>query len=157
MAGKIVAIFIAKQASTQIESVSEANLVAGRGIEGDRYFHGQGTFSKKLKGLPDRELTLVEAEEIDAFNKKHSAGFKHGDFRRNILTSGIRLNDLVGVQFWVGGALVEGVRLCEPCKHLGAYLAPIVATEMAGRTGLRARIVSSGTVKVGEEVVRPAV
>jgi len=156
MTGKIIAIFIANQASAQVESVSEANLIAGRGIEGDRYFHGRGTFSKKLKDLPDRELTLVEAEEIDAFNKKHSTEFEHGDFRRNILTTGIRLNDLVGVQFWVGGVLVEGVRLCEPCKRLGTCLAPIVQSEMAGRTGLRARIVNSGTVKVGEEIVRLA-
>ena len=113
---------------------------------------GVGTFSKKLRGQPDRELTLIEAEEIDAFNKSAGTTFGYGAFRRNVVVSGIRLNDLVGKTFKTGDIALEGIRLCEPCKYLGACLVPEVQTKMAGRAGLRARIVVGGLLAVGDEL-----
>lgn len=155
MFGKVNAIFIAPAASVPLESVTTAELVAGSGIKGDRYFSGVGTFSKKLKDQPDRELTLIEAEEIDGFNESAGTAFDYGAFRRNVVVSGVPLNELVGKTFKVGEITAEGIRLCEPCKYLGGCLVPEVETKMAGRAGLRARIVSGGSIRVGDPI-RPA-
>lgn len=127
-----------------------ASLVPGKGIEGDRYFSGQGTFSEKLKGNPAAELTLIEKEEIDIFNKKHNQTHGYGEFRRNVVTEGIRLNDLVGKTFTVGEVTLKGIRLCEPCAHLAGIVNTLVLPHLVGRGGLRAQIMSNNEIKVGE-------
>ena len=122
MQGIVTEILIAKNAGDALTPQDSASIEAGRGIVGDRYYEGKGTFSEKLKGTPDVELTLIEMEEINAFNTVTQQSLKPSDFRRNIVTQGIKLNDLVGAEFSIGEVRLKGIRLCEPCAHLSSIL-----------------------------------
>ncbi|HEX7795512.1 MAG TPA: MOSC domain-containing protein, partial [Vicinamibacterales bacterium] len=126
--------------------------VSGRGLAGDRYFEGTGTFSPTAK-KPSQEVTLVEAEEIEDFNAQFGTKMKPEDLRRNFVTRGVRLNDLVGQRFTIGSVTFEGIRLCEPCSHLAAIAGDEVLTGLVHQAGLRAAIVESGTVRVGDPVL----
>jgi len=155
MDGSVVQVYVAPAPGKPMAAVDHAELETGRGIAGDRYHAGVGTFSAKLRGRPDREVTLVEAEEIERFNAGHGLALDYGALRRNIVTRGVRLNDLVGRQFRVGDALLEGIRLCEPCKHLARLVDPAVLPALEQRAGLRARIVTGGVVRSGDRVGPP--
>jgi MOSC domain-containing protein YiiM len=155
--GSVKAIYLAAAARAEPQPQSVAVLQTGRGVVGDRYHARAGTFSEKLKTSQDWEVTLIEHEEIERFCAARMAPIESGVFRRNLVTIGVRLNDLVGKQFQVGEALLEGVRLCEPCAHLAGWLGPEVVEGMAHRAGLRARIVTGGAVRPGDEVVPRAV
>ena len=148
----VLEIYIAKSGASTPQKQESAELVAGRGIVGDRYYEETGTFSEKLAGLPDKELTLIESEEIDSFNNEFGFNFSYGDFRRNIVTTGIKLNDLVGEEFMMGSIRLRGVRLCEPCAHLASLLVSEIMPSLVHKTGLRAEIISSGNVSVGEVI-----
>ena len=152
MTGSVVAIYSAAQAGAELVPLEVARLEAGHGLVGDRYFDRVGTFSKKLEPTRDWELTLIEKEEIDRFNAAAGVSLGPGRFRRNIVTTGVRLNDLVGRRFRVGEAVLEGIRLCEPCAHLGRLIGPAVVKGMVHRAGLRARIVSGASVRPGDLV-----
>lgn len=156
MIAKVVGIYTTPTSGSTLRSVPSAMLEAGKGLVGDRYYAGVGTFSKKVMP-PDAEITLIESEEIDRFNLDQRASHSPGAFRRNIVTSGISLNDLVGKRFWVGAALLEGKRLCEPCSHLAKLVAPTVVEGMVHRAGLRAQIVNGATVGVGDDIQERAV
>jgi len=152
MKGKILNIYISENANDEIKSIKEATLVPGKGIVGDRYYNGKGTFSEKLKGKPAVELTLIEKEEIDRFNKEQNLSLSYSDLRRNIVTEGIRLNELVGKIFTIGDVTLKGIRLCEPCQHLAEIVNDSVIPNLVGRGGLRAQIVSANTIRVGERI-----
>jgi len=149
---EILEIYIAKSSASNPKKIEIAELVSGRGVIGDRYFNEIGTFSEKLAGLPNKELTLIESEEIDAFNKEFNFNFSYGDFRRNIVTIGIKLNDLEGKEFMLGNIRLRGIRLCEPCAHLAGLLVPEVMPSLLHKTGLRAQIITSGSVSVGDNI-----
>jgi len=153
VAGSIIHIFISPQAGERVQMVDRVTLVAGKGIEGDRYYLGAGTFSEKLKNNPAAELTLIEQEQIDQFNKEHNTQIHYGDFRRNIVTKGIALNDLVNKTFSIGNARLKGLRLCEPCSHLAETLNPLVLPHLVGRGGLRAQILSTDIIHVGDKII----
>ena len=155
MSGMVNAIYSTGRGRAPLEPLEQSTLEAGRGLVGDRYYLGTGTFSKKLAGKPDAEVTLVESEEIERFNGTHGLSISVGDFRRNIVTSGVRLNDLIGVTFSVGEVTLEGIRLCEPCAHLAGLVTPEVLPGLVGRAGLRARVVTGGTVSPGDAITVP--
>jgi len=148
----VVAIYTGSVAGAALHAEAEAALEAGRGLVGDRYDLGVGTFSERLKGKPDVEVTLIEREEIQRLNDADGVARSPAEFRRNIVTRDVRLNDLVGRRFTVGGAVLEGVRLCEPCAHLAALVDPAVLTNMVHRAGLRARVVSGAVVRAGDAI-----
>ena len=150
MTGSVVAIYSAPQAGAELVPLEVARLEAGHGLVGDRYFDRVGTFSKKLEPTRDWELTLIEKEEIDRFNAAEGVSLGPGRFRRNIVTTGVRLNDLVGRRFRVGEAVLEGIRLCEPCAHLGRLIGPAVVKGIGHRAGDRARILSGASVRPGD-------
>ena len=152
MKGMVLDIFIAENPESEMRSIPEASLVSGKGIEGDRYFCGKGTFSEKLKNNPAAELTLIEKEEIDKFNVSQKQNNIYGDFRRNIVTEGFRLNDFVGKEFTIGDVKLKGIRLCEPCTYLAETVNPLVLPSMVGVAGLRAQIITSGTIRKGDIV-----
>jgi len=152
MTGKVLGIYIATHNSEAMRSIDNAELEAGRGIIGDRYHSNSGTFSEKLKDLPDHELTLIESEEIDKFNQEQDLTLSYGDMRRNIITKDIRLNDLEGKEFEIGSIKCKGIRLCEPCSHLAKLVSSKVLPNMVGRSGLRAAILSSGNIKEEDEI-----
>ena len=147
--GKVISINIADAAEAPMQSVNEARAVPGRGLEGDRYFNGTGTFSKPS---PDRELTLIEAEAVEAMKHELDVDYGLGDSRRNIVTRGAPLNHLVGKEFWIGEVKARGLRLCEPCKHLQRLSHEKVLPGLVHRGGLRAQILSEGTIRVGEPI-----
>ncbi len=159
--GTVVSIHVAPEQSAPMESRTEARAVPGRGLEGDRYFHGTGFYSKR-PGTGGRELTLIETETVDALEHEvvSADGQRRGiklsaaETRRNIATAGVPLNHLVGREFWIGDVLLRGTRLCEPCQHLEELTQRGVMSGLVHRGGLRAVILTEGTVRVGD-VVRP--
>jgi MOSC domain-containing protein YiiM len=150
--GKVISINIASAAEAPMQSLEEVRAVPGRGLEGDRYFDHKGTFSKPA---PDRELTLIEAEAIEALRNEYSVDYDPGASRRNVVTRGVPLNHLVGKEFWIGNVKARGLKLCEPCAHLQRLSHPKVLPGLIHRGGLRAQILSAGTIRVGE-IVRAA-
>lgn len=121
----------------------------GKGLEGDRYFSGSGTFSPRPQ-KPDFEVTFVEGEKIAAFARESGLPFNSLLARRNIVTEGVSLNDLVGEEFWVGEVRMRGVRLCEPCNHLAKASFPEILKGLIHKAGLRAQIISEGRIRVGD-------
>ena len=147
--GTVISINIASAAEAPMQSVDEVRAVPGKGLEGDRYFVRQGTF---YKPQPDRELTLIEAEAIEALRSEFQVEFDLSASRRNLVTRGVPLNHLVGKEFWIGEVKARGLRLCEPCSHLQRLSHPKVLPGLVHRGGLRAQILSEGTIRVGEPV-----
>ena len=140
--GRVAAILTAADAEGPLAQVERVEAVAGRGLRGDRYHDGRGTFG------PGRgyQLTLVEAEALDAIDLPWEQA------RRNIVTRGIALNALVGRSFTVGGVACIGRRLSEPCAHLERLARPGLLRPLVHRAGLRADIVRGGTIAVGDEI-----
>lgn len=144
-AGTVEAIAIANDAEAEVVIIDKALAVVGRGLEGDRYFDGRGTFSNEhARG---HDLTLVEAEVLDELHVTVEAA------RRNVVTRGIDLNALVGERFSIGAVECVGQRLCEPCAHLERLAAPGILRSLVHRGGLRADVVGDGTIRVGDPVV----
>ena len=148
--GRVVSISITSAAAAGMQTVDAAKAVAGKGLEGDRYFSGEGTFSSEPG--QGRHVTLVECEAVDALNAKLGSAFAPGEMRRNIATRGIALNHLVGRDFRVGEALLRGVRLCEPCEHLESLTRQGVLKQMLHRGGLRADILEGGVIRPGDAI-----
>jgi MOSC domain-containing protein YiiM len=138
-------IYISEKAKRLPVAVESARVVAGRGIEGDRYFLGKGSFSH-WRGT-GRALTLVEAEALE------DVGLSFAAARRNVVVRGVDLNALVGVRFHVGSVECLGRRLCEPCRHLEKLeKRDGLMRALAGRGGLRADVLGDGVVSVGDAV-----
>jgi MOSC domain-containing protein YiiM len=149
MSGTVQGIFVAAAAIQPPVSVAEVRALAGKGLEGDRYFLGTGSFSR-WPGT-GREVTFIEAEAIEgalAFD----IDLVDGRSRRNIFTAGVRLEGLIGKTFRIGTATFRGDRPATPCAHLGRLVGPRVVEALRGRGGLRAVILSDGVVRVGDAV-----
>jgi MOSC domain-containing protein YiiM len=138
MPGRVEAIRIAPVREQLPEPVDSIE-VTDEGLPGDRYF-GRG------------DITLVETEALEAFAEETGIELSHAEIRRQVLTTGIRLNDLLGKRFRVGGVEAVGAEWCEPCNHIESITYPGVLKGMVHRAGLRADIVQPGTIAVGDEV-----
>jgi MOSC domain-containing protein YiiM len=147
---RVEAIHVASSAGAPMTSLDRVVATAGVGLAGDRYAVGAGTWSDDPRG--DREITLVEAEVIEDLAATDGIALAPGQTRRNITTRGVRLNDLVGRRFVVGGVECEGIRLCEPCQGLNDSIGKPILRPLAHRAGLRARILTSGEITVGAEI-----
>jgi len=148
--GTVVSIFIAPSAAEPIQSVGQVRVVAGKGLEGDRYFEGRGTWSTHPGS--GREVTLIESETLDALVGEGGPHFEPGSHRRNVVTRGVPLNHLVGHDFRIGEVVFRGMRLCEPCEHLEKLNQPGIKMAILHRGGLRADIVQEGTIRVGDAI-----
>ena len=138
------------QALATIEALAET------GLAGDRYAIAR---SRNANSRPDptREVTLIQSENLDYFFEQTGHRLAMSDSRRNIVTAGIRLNDLCARQFQIGTAMFEGIELCEPCNPLKRRTHPELVRVLRHRGVLRARIVQGGTLSVGDAVhVQPA-
>lgn len=145
--GKVISINITPRAEAPMQSVEEVRAIPGRGLEGDRYFDNKGR-APEVK----RELTLIEAEAIEAFKSELNVDYGLSDSRRNVVTRGVPLNHLVGKEFWVGEVKARGIMLCEPCAHLQKLTVKQVLPGLVHRAGLRAQILTEGTIRVGATV-----
>jgi hypothetical protein len=153
MSGKIVKLLISKDPKSAMLSLNQIVLEAGKGIFGDRYYNQEGTFSNKGEIQPDRDVTLIEIEKIDALNKEHNLDITAEDLRRNIVVSNCDLNSLVDKEFQIGEVVLKGLRLCEPCKYLSDKLNnEEVLSQMIHKAGLRAQIIKSGSIDLNSQV-----
>jgi hypothetical protein len=153
--GRLLHIHIAPSASFEMEELLEARLVAGRGIEGDRYYLGTGTYSPK----PDvREVTLLEVEVLEALARndpplqKGPIHIAPEDHRRNLTVRGVPLNHLSGKRFRVGETILFGGRLNFPCKYLEELLGLPVYLPLYNRSGLNCRIEKGGIIRPGDPI-----
>lgn len=128
--------------------VEQAHVVPGKGIEGDRYFNQHETSIADSK--PGREITLIEMESIEAICREDGVIISPDQTRRNIVTRGVSLNDLVGQRFNIGTIQLRGIRLCEPCNYLASRTDPRILHSMAHRGGLRAEIITEGIIHVND-------
>ncbi|WP_267639954.1 MOSC domain-containing protein [Haloarchaeobius amylolyticus] len=148
MTGTVESIHIARESGDPVETVETVEAVAGAGLRGDRYFDESGTFSD---GTP-RGITLIEVEAIEAAERDYDISLDPGEHRRNVTTRGVALNHLVDAEFRVGDAVCRGVELCEPCSYLESLTEDGVASSLVHRGGLRAEIIETGTLSVGDGV-----
>jgi MOSC domain-containing protein YiiM len=138
-------------ATERLVSVREVRAVAGEGLLGDRYIKKAGTFSNKPGG--GRQITLIELESVEALKRDLKIELEPTQTRRNIVTRGVPLNHLVGQQFRLGReVMLQGVRLCEPCDHLESLTFRGVREGLLHRGGLRADMISSGIIRVGDPI-----
>lgn len=151
MTGTVRAIHLAPTQGAPMERVEHVEAVAERGLEADRYFASEGTFT-------DREgcdLTLIESETLEAVERDYDIPLEPGVHRRNLTTEGVALNQLVGERFRIGAVVCEGTELCEPCSYLESHLETQGVREaLVHRGGLRARILDDGTITDGTRVER---
>ena len=130
------------QKITEVESVE---VVADKGIVGDRHFREYND--------PYSQISLIESENINYYNIKYSLNIPYVEFRRNIVTEGIQLNDLIGKRFLVGSVELEGIDLCRPCRHLSELLnQDNIIKEFLRKGGLRCQILSSSKINVGDVI-----
>lgn len=153
--GRLLHIHIAPSASYEMEELAFATLVAGRGIEGDRYFLGTGTYSD----LPAmREITLIESEVLDALARNDpplqegTIAIEPSEHRRNLTVRGVPLGHLVGARFRVGEAVLRGARINFPCKYLEQLLGRPVYLPLYNRGGLNCAIETGGVIRPGDPV-----
>jgi MOSC domain-containing protein YiiM len=147
--GKVESIHNATAAMGPVQAVDQAVLIPGVGVEGDRYALKQGTF---FKPEPDFELTLIEAEAMEALQREYNVELVHSEARRNIVTRDVPLNHLVGKEFAIGDVRIRGIRLCEPCDHLQRVTGKQLIKGLRHRGGLRAQILTQGTIRVGDAI-----
>ncbi len=149
--GRVEAIAVGEAAEAPMRVLERAVALPGRGLEGDRYARGAGTFSSP--GVPGHDLTLIEAEEIEALTLPSGRRLAPEEARRNLVTRGIDLDALVGRRFRVGGVECAGRRLCEPCAHLERLTERGTLRGLVHRGGLRADLLGGGVIAVGDEIV----
>jgi MOSC domain-containing protein YiiM len=143
----VEAIFVASEPGELPAPVERVHAYAGRGLEGNRYFWEDGD------APPGRGVTLIAAEAMDAVALEGNVSIEPAATRRNVLTRGIDVNELVGKRFRIGDVECEGVELCEPCAHLESMTQPGVMKALVHRGGLNADILTDGEINVGDPVV----
>ena len=148
--GVVVAIHTTSVAGQPLLPVETARAVPGRGLEGDRYHAKAGTFSTKPGA--GRDVTLIEAEAIEALKRDYNVEVAASDTRRNIVTRGVALNHLIDCEFTVGEVRLRGVRLCEPCGYLAKMTSETVSKALIHRGGLRCDIITEGTIRIGDPI-----
>jgi MOSC domain-containing protein YiiM len=148
--GELLHIHVAPHASAPMQALSEARLVAGIGIEGDRYATRLGTYSKKHH--IDRQATLIEVEALEALARDHKVELAPNEHRRNLTTRGVPLNHLVGQYFRIGDCVLYGGRLNVPCLYLEKLIAKKVFKPLLNRSGLNCRIVVGGIIRISDRI-----
>jgi MOSC domain-containing protein YiiM len=151
--GELTHIHVAESGGAAMQPLASAKLVAGVGIEGDRYATGRGYYSKMPRA--DRQVTLIEMETLEALARDHGIGLAPHESRRNLTTRGVPLNHLVGRRFRVGAVLLLGARLNVPCKYLEQVTGKQVYAPLINRSGLNCEILEGGAIRIGD-MLRPA-
>jgi len=143
---KVIKLGISNSNNKKIKEVESIEVLANKGVVGDRHFSDYND--------PFCQLTLIESENIDFYNLKYGLNIPYVEFRRNIVTEGIRLNELIGKKLRIGNVEVEAVDLCRPCRHLTEILCQDnILKEFLRKGGLRCQILSSSIIKIGDEII----
>ena len=149
--GSVVALFTTDRMSAPMKKMEELNALAGQGIEGDRYFLGTGTYSKSPQ--PGRQITLIKSEVLDWLKDKFEITVKPEECRRNVLTRGIEINDLIGTEFFVGPVRLRAHRITQPCLYLENLLdQPGLYKALWDNGGISCEILSDGVIKEGDTI-----
>jgi MOSC domain-containing protein YiiM len=146
---RVLQIFITEKAGQPMRSVESIEAVTAKGLRGDRKFRDS---TNPKRDTPEREITLIESEAIEAAKRDYALQLEAIETRRNILTKGVALNHLVGREFSVGPVRLRGLELCEPCSHLEGLTRKSVMRALLHRGGLRAQILEGGTIRVGDAI-----
>ncbi|MEE9598443.1 MAG: MOSC domain-containing protein [Acidiferrobacterales bacterium] len=146
MASKVLYIYTKPMAGADVQARDSVLAIPGRGLQGDRYAQ-----NPEGRTSPDQEVTLIEIENIEGV-KEHGIHLRPSQTRRNIVTQGIALNELVDAEFLVGEVRLRGIRLCEPCAYLEGLTAKGLLKALVHKAGLRAQILNEGTIAVGDEI-----
>ena len=142
---KVFKICITKESGKDLEDIDSISVIANKGIENDRYCSDNND--------NDVQITLIEKENIDYYNSISKSDIPYINFRRNIITSGIKLNDLIGKDLFVGNVKIKVHRLCDPCKYLQDKLNDNnLVKKLVNRGGLRCQIITDGTISVNDEI-----
>ena len=142
---KVLKLGITDNNNKKIIEVKSIDVLANKGIVGDRHFNEYND--------PYCQLSLIESENIDYYNIKYDLNIPYTDFRRNVITKGINLNNLIGKKLQIGNVKVEGIDLCRPCKHLTEMLnQENILKEFLRKGGLRCQILSSSSISIGDEI-----
>jgi MOSC domain-containing protein YiiM len=148
--GSVVEIWLAGAAAETMRRVSSAEAVPGRGLAGDRYALGGGTWAR----YPDleKQVTLIDRDDVAAVAAETGSDLSPGDTRRNVVTTGIDLPSLVGRWFAVGDALLFGMKRCPPCTHLERLTGVRLVKAMAHRGGINAAVFAGASITEGAPV-----
>ena len=142
---KVLKLGITDNNNKKIIEVKSIDVLANKGIVGDRHFNEYND--------PYCQLSLIESENIDYYNTKYGLNIPYTDFRRNVITKGIDLNNLIGKKLQIGNVKVEGIDLCRPCKHLTEMLnQENILKEFLRKGGLRCQILTSSSISIGDEI-----
>lgn len=147
--GRLEGIAVRSAKSGDVALVGSAIAETERGLVGD---HALLNLAPGAQNTADKQITLIEAEALEGVQAEKGYSISHAQSRRNLLTRGVPLNHLVGARFRVGSLLLEGQRLCEPCKHLEKLTGKYLISPFLHRCGLRARIIEGGAVRVGDVI-----
>jgi len=143
--GKVYKLGIATDYNKKIQETESIEVITDKGVVGDRHF--------KDYNDPYCQLSLIESENIDQYNTKYGLNISYVDFRRNIITKEIELNNLIGKKFFIGKVQVEGIDLCRPCRHLTEMLnQENILKEFLRKGGLRCRILTSSKINIGDKI-----
>lgn len=149
--GSVVAIYITDRRSAPMTKVQHIKAIAGQGIEGDRYFLGAGTYSKKPE--PGRQITLIKSEVLRWLNDEFQININPEQSRRNVLTRDIEINELIGTEFFVGHVLLRAHRITQPCRYLEKLIdRPGLYKALWDNGGISCEILSDGIIKEGDSI-----
>jgi MOSC domain-containing protein YiiM len=151
MSGVVAGLYIAPDKGAPMRALAEVRAVPGRGLEGDRYFLGAGTFTGDQRR--DSEVTLMALEDLQAMEEETGVKLSPGDVRRNVVTESVDLRALVGHEFRVGTVRLRATRLSEPCRHLATLTDGRVLKGLAHRSGLQAQILTEGVIRLGDVIM----
>ena len=142
---EILKLGISSKNNLPISEIDSIQVIANKGVVGDRHFN---EFND-----PYNQLSLIESENIDYYNIKYGLNIPYVDFRRNIITKGIKLNDLVGKKILVGKVQLEGIDLCRPCRHLSEVLGhENIIKEFLRKGGIRCQILTTSSIKISDKI-----
>jgi len=153
--GRVLGIYTAPAEGAPMVAHDTIEAFAGKGLSGDRYANEAGTYSGRRLEDAQRAVTLFERENLDHLEREHGIVLTPEQTRRNLLVEGVSVNDLVGVEFTVGGVPMRGVDLAHPCSYLQDLTEPGVLQALQGRGGLRCEILADGVISVGDPVTTP--
>ncbi len=143
--GKVYKLGITTDYNKKIQETESIEVITDKGVVGDRHF--------KDYNDPYCQLSLIESENIDQYNTKYGLNISYVDFRRNVITKEIKLNNLIGKKFFIGKVQVEGIDLCRPCRHLTEMLnQENILKEFLRKGGLRCRILTSSKINIGDKI-----